>query len=1112
MSRELVQIAQQQDEYIAEADRILAIIDGSSPAAVAAGAENIHLHETVRTLQLLLGSFDTISNRMARISKHVDIPQQVRCKQALRKLEAELESFQQFSKFLLQRRPMATLMQNKAPANLGHEGGHTGNEQPSSGPRFSTITVDREVFQLSPAEKARYESTWMQLTSPDANQLSLAVGKDVAVLLRATNLGKTVLRSIYSTVYMRVGLKGVHVTWDAFVMMLRLASWVQLQERRGVQVREIMPGHFEMVCAEPLAPVMLDMDNLGLRSLLRPLPREPMQGVGDDLDSGNAVNPPAFGGDSSGQETEMSLVVGQLYKYTQRAYLSAEGQLLLMLGSALCDNLVAGQTVALLGNEVDPDAAADAVETGSKPAAEEARTAWASFRRTCEALDAASRKLRADPSVRPSQEFADAAETIVGVLKEDVEFSRKLLEMREESLTLLGDYATDCAETSGWRARVRLAADAIRAVEEKQSLSSVTLVDLTPVYQDARRLQRENDVIQRLRGAFLRGGLFPNGLVRHRYKDGIPLVYQISLEDVSYVELEDEVGRSNDYPFCTSDGARTITICRAFLELRRGLHRFILENELARQGQAQARAQDGTSAGADANESPAQKDMTGLKLADLVREARAACDVFKDGGRFGSGLGGDSLRSVDFTSAEQDFLVTCQKELHVSLDYVAAANAVEEMVAKLFVALQSVSVEHLGALLDTATILRVHTHPRSAYRDAYAQAQELLHELVGKSGEDWEEVELAAGVGGRRGGGGGRTVLYNSRTGSFITKPPDLEADESAAAKLAPPCLMRGGLVLPKQGRVLGQHFAKRFFVLLGGGQLQWYDNEKEWRVHPRPATSASSSSNITGQFVSHDTSASQALFLRTETTVRRLTSKTFAVSNIFFGDAAASEATDIVFQAKSQVETTQWCEALQVCVASLCGPSHSILGRPALWASSNTLRLASGLGRGKTSATAQAVARAQVDRRCAVSDDRELLGWELVTGITEPEQEQKIQSSADLTVFEATALYDFQARVAANELSIERGQKLVLFVPSARVEAVRKGTDASLWQWARDAAGDEGWVPSNRLNIHAGDPVTIRVGEDGSDIIVSPELAELDYVMKVGQRKSDVPKVFTYW
>lgn len=1020
-------------------------------------------------------------------------------------------------------------MQNKAPASSssssspGDEAGRGANEQLSStGPRFSTITVDREVFQLSPAEKARYESTWMQLTSPDANQLSLAVGKDVAVLLRATNLGKTVLRSIYSTVYMRVGLKGVHVTWDAFVMMLRLASWVQLQERRGVQVREIMPGHFEMVCAEPLAPVMLDMDNLGLRSLLRPLPREPMQGVGGGgVDSGSAAaaDPPsAFGGDAaSGQETEMSLVVGQLYKYTQRAYLSAEGQLLLMLGTALCDNLVAGQTVALLGNEVDPDAAADAVETGSKPAAEEARTAWATFRRTCEALDAASRKPRADPSIRPSQEFADAADTIVGVMKEDVEFSRKLLEMREESLTLLGDYATDCAETSGWRARVRLAADAIRAVEEKQSLSSVTLVDLTPVYQDARRLQRENDVIQRLRGAFLRGGLFPNGLVRHRYKDGIPLVYQISLQDVSYVELEDEVGRSTDYPFCTSDGARTITICRAFLELRRGLHRFILENELARQGQAQARAQ-GDAGAAGAAESRPQKEMTGLKLADLVREARAACDVFKDGAAAGGGGhgvgagagGGDSLPSVDFTSAEQDFLVTCQKELHVSLDYVAAANAVEEMVAKLSVALQTVSVEHLGALLDTATILRVHTHPRSAYRDAYAQAQELLHELVGKSGEDWEEVELAAGVGGRRGGGGGRTVLYNSRTGSFITKPPDLEAEESAAAKLAPPCLMRGGLVLPKQGRVLGQHFAKRFFVLLGGGQLQWYDNEKEWRVRPRPAaaSASSSSSNSTG----HETHASQALFLRTETTVRRLTSKTFAVSNIFFGDAAASEATDIVFQAKSQVETTQWCEALQVCVASLCGPSHSILGRPALWASSNTLRLASGLGRGKTSATAQAVARAQVDRRCAVSDDRELLGWELVTGITEPEQEQKIQSSADLTVFEATALYDFQARVAANELSIERGQKLVLFVPSARVEAVRKGTDASLWQWARDAAGDEGWVPSNRLNIHAADPVTIRVGEDGSDVIVSPELAELDYVMKVGQRKSDVPKVFTYW
>ncbi len=109
---------------------------------------------------------------------------------------------------------------------------------------------------------------------------------------------------------------------------------------------------------------------------------------------------------------------------------------------------------------------------------------------------------------------------------------------------------------------------------------------------------------------------------------------------------------------------------------------------------------------------------------------------------------------------------------------------------------------------------------------------------------------------------------------------------------------------------------------------------------------------------------------------------------------------------------------------------------------------------------------------------------------------------------------YDFQARVAANELSMKRGQKLVLFVPRERVEAVRRGSDASLWQWARDAAGDEGWVPSNRLNVHASDPVTIRVGADGSDVIVSPELAELDYVMQVGQRRSadSVPKVFTYW
>ena len=1081
--KELVQIAAQQDEYIAEADRLLAILDGAAQSE-----DKIHLHETVRTLRLLLGSFDTISNRMARISKSADIPQQARCKKALQELEQEFESFQHFSKFLVGRKPMAELMQNKAPSSSNPSadalGGAVG--------RFSTISVDRETFKLSPAEKARYESLWMQMTSPDANQLSLAVGKDVAVLLRATNLGKTTLRSIYSTVYMRIGLKGIHVTWDAFVMMLRLASWVQVQEKRGSQVREIMPGHFEMVCVEPVPPVVLDMDHRGLRALLRPLPRQAMHSVenGDDVQK---VNSAALGmggatlgpnSDGDGQETEMAIVIGQLYRFTQRPYKSAEGQLLLALGAALCDNLVAGQTIALQASEVDPDVAADIADAGAKPAAEEARVAWKAFEKTCAALESAARKPRADPNFRPTQDFADAAESIVSVMKEDVAFSVKLLEMREECLVLLDDYAKDCADTKGWRGRVKLAAETIRTVEEKQSCSSVPLVDLTPVYQDAKRLQRENEVVQRLRGAFLKGGLFPNGLVRHRYKDGIPLVYQISLEDVGYVELEDEVKQYDEYPFCTGDGARAISICRAFAALRKGLYSFILDNELARQSQVNGNGTDEKTNEARANSE--QSEMTGLKLADLVRQARAACDVFK----------GDAAEDADFTNAERDFLITCQKELHVSLDYVAAANAVEDMVAKLAVALQSVSIEHLGALLDTAAVLRVHTHPRAAFRDAYCQAQELLHELIGQSSEDWEEVEVAAGVGqpkrGRR--RGAHIILYNSKTGAFVTKPPDVAAEAQIASKLSPPCLMRGGLVLPKQGRVLGQHFAKRFFVLLGGGELQWYNTEKEWRISPRESSGSLGSVNP------------QALFLRTETTIRRLTSKTFAVTNIFFGDNATSAATDIVFQAKSQVETSQWCEALQVCIASLCGPSHSILGRPALWASSNTLRQTAG------SRTHDAATSAQVDRRCAVSDDRELLGWELVTGITEPEEEQTIKSTSKLSVFEATALYDFRARVAANELSITRGQKLVLFVPRKRVEAVQKGTDASLWQWARDAAGDEGWVPSNRLNIHASNPVVIRVGEDGSDVIVSPELAELDYVMKVGQRKSQVPKTFTYW
>ena len=75
--KELVQIAAMQDEYIAEADRVLESLEG----AMNPGHETmkkLHLHETVRTLQLLLGSFDTIRGRMARISKSAEIPQQVR--------------------------------------------------------------------------------------------------------------------------------------------------------------------------------------------------------------------------------------------------------------------------------------------------------------------------------------------------------------------------------------------------------------------------------------------------------------------------------------------------------------------------------------------------------------------------------------------------------------------------------------------------------------------------------------------------------------------------------------------------------------------------------------------------------------------------------------------------------------------------------------------------------------------------------------------------------------------------------------------------------------------------------------------------------------------------
>jgi len=64
-----------QDEYIAEADRVLDALEAA--ASNSENSERLHLHETVRTLQLLLGSFDTIRARMARISKSAEIPQQV---------------------------------------------------------------------------------------------------------------------------------------------------------------------------------------------------------------------------------------------------------------------------------------------------------------------------------------------------------------------------------------------------------------------------------------------------------------------------------------------------------------------------------------------------------------------------------------------------------------------------------------------------------------------------------------------------------------------------------------------------------------------------------------------------------------------------------------------------------------------------------------------------------------------------------------------------------------------------------------------------------------------------------------------------------------------------